>query len=92
MVSIPAPHSVEDCRVSTVEAQAIRTLRVVLVDPRAERRRLVRQVLEGPGLMATVMGEADSQAATLVLLERHDVDLVILEIQWIISWARRLKR
>ena len=81
MVSIPAPHDVEDWRVSTAEAQDIRTLRVVLVDPRAERRRLVRQVLEGPGLMATVMGEADSQAATLVLLERHDVDLVILEIQ-----------
>ena len=80
MVSIPAPHSVEDCRASTVAAQAIRTLRVVLVDPKAERRRLVRQVLEGPGLMATVIGEADSQAAALALLERHDVDLVILEI------------
>lgn len=66
---------------STAEAQAIRTLRVVLVDVRSERRRLVRQVLEGPGLMATVIGEADSQPAALALLDRHDADLVILEIQ-----------
>jgi len=53
----------------------------VLVDARAERRRLVRQVLEGPGLMATVIGEADSQPAALALLDSHDADLVILEIQ-----------
>lgn len=66
---------------STAEAQAIRALRVVLVDGRPERRRLVRQVLEGTGLMATVIGEADSQPAALALLDQHDADLVILEIQ-----------
>lgn len=75
------PHSFEDCHVSTAEAQAIRALRVVLVDGRPERRRLVRQVLEGTGLMATVIGEADSQPAALALLDQHDADLVILEIQ-----------
>ena len=66
---------------STAGVQDIRTLRVVLVDARAERRRLVRQVLEGPGVMATVIGEADSQPAALALLDRQDADLVILEIQ-----------
>src|SRR5688572_30384909 len=74
-------HSVEDRHVSTAGAQDIRTLRVVLVDARVERRPLMRQVLEGPGVMATVIGEADSQPAALALLDRHDAELVILEIQ-----------
>jgi CheY-like chemotaxis protein len=56
-------------------------LRVVLVDSRAERRKLIRQLVEGTGLTAADIAEAGSQAEAVALLSRQEVDVVIVEIQ-----------
>ena len=55
-------------------------VRVVAVDIRNERRRVIRQLLEHsfrPGQIA----EADSRAAAVELVDRCQPDLVVLEIQ-----------
>ncbi|HKN49637.1 MAG TPA: response regulator [Actinomycetota bacterium] len=55
-------------------------VRVVAVDTRSERRRVIRQLLEHsfkPGEIA----EADSRAAAIALVERCRPDLIVLEIQ-----------
>jgi CheY-like chemotaxis protein len=65
-----------------VVADADRTnLRVVLVDSRADRRQLIRHLVEGTGLAAPDIAEAGSQAEAIALLGRHEVDVVIVEIQ-----------
>ena len=55
-------------------------VRVVTVDPRRERRQVIRQLLE-VSFKPEEIAEADSRAATLELVERSHPDLVILEIQ-----------
>jgi CheY-like chemotaxis protein len=57
------------------------TLRVVLVDVRAERRQVMRRVVEGTEAGATVVAEADDEAAALALVAQHDADAVVLDIQ-----------
>ncbi|GAC1532208.1 MAG: hypothetical protein NVS3B12_09540 [Acidimicrobiales bacterium] len=54
--------------------------RVVIVDVRNERLRVTRSLLERSGLV-DVVGDADSQASALELVERIGADLVLLEIQ-----------
>lgn len=54
---------------------------VVLVDARAERRQLMRRVVEGTEAGATVVAEADSEASALALVEEHHADAVVLDIQ-----------
>lgn len=55
--------------------------RVVLVDARAERRQLMRFVVEGGETGALVVAEADSESAALLLVEQHHADAVVLDIQ-----------
>jgi DNA-binding NarL/FixJ family response regulator len=55
--------------------------RVVLVDVRAERRQLMRHVVEGGETGAIVVAEADSESAALLLVEQQHADAVVLDIQ-----------
>ena len=64
----------------TVSEAGLDDVRIVAVDPRRERRQVIRQLLEvsfKPGEIA----EADSRAAALELVGRSHPDLVLLEIQ-----------
>jgi DNA-binding NarL/FixJ family response regulator len=55
--------------------------RVVLVDVRAERRQLMRHVVEGGETGALVVAEADSESAALLMVEQQHADAVVLDIQ-----------
>ena len=54
--------------------------RVVLVDSREDRRQLMRRVVEGDDAKAVLVGEASSGAAALVVVEREQADVVILDV------------
>jgi DNA-binding NarL/FixJ family response regulator len=56
-------------------------LRVVLVDDREERRRVVRLVLCASGLDLVDVVEADGGTTALHVIEADGADVVILEIQ-----------
>jgi DNA-binding NarL/FixJ family response regulator len=56
-------------------------LRAVLVDSRAERRPLMRLLLEGDGSRTSVVGEADSADAALVVVEAERADVAVVEIR-----------
>lgn len=72
MLSVAAPVPVVATRVG---------LRVVLVDDREERRRLVRLVLGATGLDLLDVSEADSGADALRVIDAGGADVVLLEIQ-----------
>jgi CheY-like chemotaxis protein len=59
----------------------ITRLRVVLIDVRAERRQLMRRVVEGTETGAIVVAEADSGASALELVGQEHADAVVLDIQ-----------
>lgn len=60
---------------------AATALRVVMVDVRAERRQVMRRVVEGTEAGATVVAEADDEVAALELVDQHHADAVVLDIQ-----------
>lgn len=64
----------------TVPEAGLDDIRVVAVDPRKERRRVIRQLLEVFFKPAEI-AEADSRAAAIELVDRGHPDLVVLEIQ-----------
>ena len=65
-----------------VEAPSLpRTLRVIVVDPRVERRTLTRFMLETGETNADVVGEAGTRAEAVTMLDQLEVDAVVLEIQ-----------
>ena len=55
--------------------------RVVLVDARDGRRQLMRNVVEGDEAKAILVGEADSRAAALAVVDQERADAVILDVQ-----------
>jgi len=55
-------------------------VRVVAVDPRGERRQVMRRLLEH-SFQSEEIAEADSQAAAIELVGRCRPDVVVLEIQ-----------
>ena len=55
--------------------------RIVLVDPRPERRAVLRTVFEHSDVPATVLGEAGCEADVVDAVERHAADLVIIDFQ-----------
>jgi CheY-like chemotaxis protein len=57
-----------------------RALRVLLIDSRPERRRLMRQILLGAGLTLGGVDEADDEAMALAGLDPDDERLVVLEM------------
>jgi CheY-like chemotaxis protein len=57
-----------------------RALRIVLVDSRPDRRRLLRQILLSTGLALGPVDEADDKAMALALVDPGDEGLVVLEI------------
>ena len=61
------------------EAGEART-RVVLVDARADRRSVMRQVFEHSGVDAAVVGEADGGTDGVALVEQHRADLAVVEL------------
>ena len=61
------------------EAGEART-RVVLVDARADRRSVMRQVFEHSGVDAAVVGEADGGTDAVALVEQHRADLAVVEL------------
>lgn len=64
---------------SEPEAREVRT-RVVLIDARPDRRAVMRQVFEHSGVDAAVVGEADSEADAIALVEQHRADLAVIEL------------
>lgn len=64
---------------SEPEAQEPRT-RVVLVDPRADRRSVMRQVFQHSGVDAAVVAEANGGADAIGLVEQHHADLAVVEL------------
>ena len=55
-------------------------IRVVLVDPRADRRSVMRQVFQHSGVDAGVVAEANGGADAVVMVEQHHADLVVVEL------------
>jgi DNA-binding NarL/FixJ family response regulator len=55
--------------------------RVLLVDPRPERRALMRLVVETGQGGATVVAEAATADGAVAALDRYDVDTAVVEIQ-----------
>jgi two-component system response regulator DegU len=68
---------------------AINAVRVVLVDDRPERRQVMRRVVEGTEAGATVVAEADDEAAALALVDQYHADAVVLDIQMPIEHGLR---
>lgn len=64
---------------SEPEAKEPRT-RVVLVDPRTDRRAVMRQVFEHSGVDAAVVAEANGGADAIGLVEEHHADLAVVEL------------
>jgi CheY-like chemotaxis protein len=60
-------------------------LGVVVVDTRAERRQLVRHLVESTGLTATDIGEAANTAEAVELIDRSHPDVAVVEIQMPVS-------
>jgi two-component system response regulator YesN len=56
-------------------------LRVVLVDARAERRELMKHVVEGTVAGAEVVAHADSKLSAIAVVEQQHADAVVLDIQ-----------
>lgn len=56
-------------------------LRAVLVDSRAERRPLMRLLVEGDGTRTAVVGEADSADAALAVVEAERADVAVVDIR-----------
>jgi DNA-binding NarL/FixJ family response regulator len=54
---------------------------VLLVDERSDRREVMRVIVESGDNAGTVVAQADSTAAALAAADRHDPDVVVLEIQ-----------
>lgn len=70
-----------DTMVPTPEAEtADERVRVVLVDGRRDRRSVMRQVFEHSGVDATVVGEADSGADAVDLIEQHGASVAVVEL------------
>ena len=55
--------------------------RVVLVDPRPERRAVLRSVFEHSDVPAIVVGEADNEGDAMREVEEHTAGLVIVDLQ-----------
>jgi DNA-binding NarL/FixJ family response regulator len=55
--------------------------RVVLVDSRDNRRELMRLVVKGNDAKAVLVGEADTEATALDVVEREHADAVVLDVQ-----------
>lgn len=72
-------HTVPEAGLDDTEA-GLDDMRVVAVDPRKERRRVIRQLLEVFFKPAEI-AEADSREAAIELVDRGHPDLVVLEIQ-----------
>jgi two-component system response regulator YesN len=73
----------EDVVLSVVVDQPSDTtgLRVVLVDARAERRELMKHVVEGTTAGAEVVALADNKASAIDVVEQQHADAVVLDIQ-----------
>jgi two-component system, response regulator YesN len=65
---------------SDASAEALVEVRVVAVDTRSERRRMIRHLLEYFVPPAGI-AEADSRASAIELVDRFHPELVVLEIQ-----------
>jgi DNA-binding NarL/FixJ family response regulator len=54
--------------------------RVVLVDARDDRRAMMHRIVEGDETQAILVGEADSQAAALAVVDEQQADVVVIEV------------
>lgn len=59
--------------------------RIVLVDSRDDRRELMRRVVEGEDATAILVGEANSKAAALTVVDEQRGDAVILDVHMPVS-------
>ena len=67
------------------EPQPTSACRVVLVDSRDERRKRMRPVIDGDDSKVILVGEADSSAAAIVVIDEQRADAVILDVQMPVS-------
>ena len=75
-----------DDKVSTVDVSETSTgLRVVVVDPRPERRELVRHLVASTGLAATGIAEAANALEVVDMLAQEERDVAVVEIQMPVS-------
>ena len=81
----PAPELAAVTVSSPAPGRDGRLLRVVLVDPRPERRQLVRHLVESTGLVTAEIGEAADAAEAVELLRGNDRDVAVVEIQMPVS-------
>jgi len=63
------------------EAEVEGALRVLLVDSRPERRKLMIDVVQGDGGGAVVVAEADGLGAALVAIEEEGADALLLDLR-----------
>jgi DNA-binding NarL/FixJ family response regulator len=55
--------------------------RVVLVDARDERRELMRHLVEGDDAVAILVGEAGNRTTAFAIVDEHQADSVVLDVQ-----------
>lgn len=63
------------------EAIPSSTLLVALVDTRDDRRNLMRHLVDGGGKRASVVAEANSRDAALLVVDQERADAVVLDIR-----------
>ena len=66
---------------TTQGPSTILTLPIVLVDNRPERRQLMRWVVEASHAGAMVVGEADTAAEAIAIIDEKEADVAIVEVQ-----------
>lgn len=69
----------------STELQCKPACRVVLVDAREERRQRMRHALVGDDATVVLVGEADSRAAALAVVDEQRADVVVLDVQMPLS-------
>jgi DNA-binding NarL/FixJ family response regulator len=62
------------------ETLPVSVRRVVLVDARDDRRQLMRRVVEGDDDRAILVGEADTRAAALAVVDEQRADVVVIDV------------
>lgn len=81
----PAPLSLRGRMSVSSEILPDPTCRVVLVDARTDRREVMRRMVEGDEATAILVGEADSAAAALTVVEQERADVVVVDIRMPVS-------
>ena len=80
-VEQPTPSTDEQAAAGSTDERPLDSTqtRVVLVDARRERRSVMRNMFEHSNVEATVVGEAETEAEAIVLVDQHGAELVVMD-------------